>query len=157
MSEIEQIGKQLQRSFEGKAWHGPSVQEVLAGVSAQMAAAPSPGGAHRIWDIVAHMATWKGAVAHWLAGDRSRPTDADDWRQITDTSAAAWQQTLDELRTAHEQLAAEVKKLSDDRLRERLWEGMPSIYTVLHGIVQHDLYHAGQIAILKKMLGTGSS
>ena len=116
-----------------------------------MAAAPSPGGAHRIWDIVAHMAVWKAAVARWLTGDRTRPGDAEDWRTITDTSADAWQRTLDELRTAHEKLSGELARLSDERLRERLWEGMPSIYTVLHGIVQHDLYHAGQIALLKKM------
>ena len=135
MSEVEQIAKQVQRSFEGKAWHGPSVQEVLSGVTAKMAAAPSPGGAHCIWDIVAHLAAWKAAVARWLTGDRTRPSDAEDWRTITDTSEVAWQRTLNELRAAHEQLSGEVAKLSDDRLRERLWEGMPSIYTLLHGIV----------------------
>ena len=151
MSEVEQISKQLKRSFEGKAWHGPSVLEVLDGVTATVAAAPSHGGAHRIWDIVAHMATWKTAVAGWLSGDRTQPGDVENWRSITDTSAAAWQKLLEELRAAHEKLTAEVAKLSDERLRERLWENMPSVYTLLHGIVHHDLYHAGQIALLKKV------
>jgi hypothetical protein len=155
VSEVEQIAKQLQRSFAGKAWHGPSVLEVLDGVTAESAAAASPGGAHRIWDIAAHMARWKTAVAGWIAGDRTPPADVDggDWPPISDTSPAAWQRLLDELRGAHERLLGEVSKLGDERLRERAWAPMPSIYTLLHGIVHHDLYHAGQIALLKKMQG----
>jgi len=151
MREVERITKQLRRTFEGRAWHGPAVQEALSGVTAEMACAPSPGGAHNIWQIVLHMTTWKAAVHRWLCGDPVRPAEPADWPPIADTSEAAWKTTLDQLRAAHDNLQAEVSRLPDSRLDEPIVAGMPSAHTTLHGIIQHDLYHTGQISMLKKM------
>jgi hypothetical protein len=151
MREIERIGKQIDKTFGGRAWHGPAVEEVLKDVDAKLASAPSPGGAHNIWQIVEHLIIWQDAVGRWLAGDTKRPKDEESWPAITDTSEAAWQATLKRLRTSHRALTKEVAKLDDARLDQRVFEGMPTVYVTLHGIIQHNLYHAGQIATLKKI------
>lgn len=149
MGEVERITKQLQRTFEGKAWHGPSVEEVLADVTAPVAAAKT-GASHTIWQMVSHIAIWEDAVRRWLTGDTTRPKDEETWPASADTSEAAWQAALEHLRKTHHALLAEVAKLDEARLSERIMDGMPSVYTTLHGVVQHNLYHAGQIAVLKK-------
>jgi len=156
MREVERIARQLQKTFEGKAWHGPAVIEALDGVTAEMAAAPGPGGTHGIWQIVQHMDIWQDAVGRWLAGDTLRPKDEESWPDITDTSEAAWRKTIASLRASYERLRAEVPKLHDARLSDPVFDNMPSIYSTLHGVIHHNLYHAGQIALLKKAGGGGA-
>lgn len=151
MSEVERIAKQLQKTFSGPAWHGPAVEEVLAGVTAEMAAKRSPGGDHSIWQIVDHMTFWENIVRRWLTGDLLRPKDEDSWSAVTDASETAWQATLDRLRSGHAALVADVAGLDDVRLQERVIDDMPSLYAILHGVAQHNVYHAGQIALLKKV------
>ena len=153
MSEISRIAKQLEKTFTGRAWHGPAVEEALKDVTAEVAAAPSPGGDHSIWQIVEHMAFWESAVCRWLAGDRYRPKDEESWSTVSDSSESAWQATLERLRKGHQALQAEVAKLDDSRLVEKIFDDMPSVYAILHGIAQHNIYHTGQIAILKKAVG----
>lgn len=151
MREVERIARQLQKTFEGKAWHGPAVAETLDGVSAELAATPGPGGTHSIWQIVLHMNIWQDAVARWLAGDTSRPNDEESWPVISDTSDAAWRKAVASLRSSYERLRTEVPKLHDARLGDPIFDNMPSIYSTLHGVIHHNLYHAGQIALLKKV------
>ena len=63
MKEIERILDQLKRAYEGDAWHGPSVKEVLAGVTAEQAHARPPGNAHTIYELVPHIAVWEDVDA----------------------------------------------------------------------------------------------
>ena len=154
MSEIERILDQLKRAYEGNAWHGPSVREALAGVSAEQAAARPLTGAHSIWQIVQHIAVWEDAVRRRLSGDRAQITLAspEDWPPLEDMSETAWEQAKVALNRSHEALREAVARVDESRLDEPILEGMSSVYVTLHGIIQHDLYHAGQIAILKKAL-----
>jgi uncharacterized damage-inducible protein DinB len=151
MSEIKRINDQLKRAFEGKAWHGPSVSEVLTGVTAGQAAAHPIAGAHSIWEITLHIATWervgRARIEDSIPIDVS---DEEDWPSVEDTSDDAWSSTLDELRRNHEALRAAIRQLDETRLDEIVPETQYSIYFLLHGVIQHDLYHAGQIALLKK-------
>jgi uncharacterized damage-inducible protein DinB len=151
MSEVERIADQLQRAFEGNAWHGPSVREVLKGVNAEQAARyPVPGG-HSIWEIVLHIAVWESIVCRRLAGEVIvEISDEEDWRRPPDTGKVAWKGTQEELLNGHQQLQEAVAGLSDAQLQEAVSGKDYSVYFLLHGIIQHDLYHAGQIAILKK-------
>jgi uncharacterized damage-inducible protein DinB len=151
MSEVERIADQLQRAFEGNAWHGPSVREVLKGVNAEQAARyPVPGG-HSIWEIVLHIAVWESIVCRRLAGEVIvEISDEEDWRRPPDTGKVAWKGTQEELLNGHQQLQEAVAGLSDAQLQEAVSGKDYSVYFLLHGIIQHDLYHAGQIALLKK-------
>jgi uncharacterized damage-inducible protein DinB len=152
MSEIKRINDQLKRAFEGKAWHGPSVSEVLEGVTAQQAAArPLPDG-HSIWEITLHIATWERVGRRRI--DESAPIDVsddEDWPRVEDTSDEAWKNTLDEVRRNHGALRQAIRGLDEARLAEIVPGTIYSFYFLLHGVIQHDLYHAGQIALLKKV------
>lgn len=151
MSEVHRMAKQLQRTFQGRAFHGPAVEEAVAGVSAKTAASRSSGAAHSIWQIVEHITVWQQAVRRWLQGDPRRPTDEEDWPTIRDTSEAAWQETLRRAHKANDELRDVVMALDESRLDEPMMEGMPKVYVALYGIVQHNTYHAGQISLLKKL------
>ncbi len=154
MKEVERIQEQLRRAFEGGAWHGPGVLEILADVTAEQAASRPIAGAHSIWELVSHIAAWEGACARRLTGDRAELPTEEDWPAVGETSDEAWNRTQAQLREGHNKLREAIARVDDARLDESILPGMPSTYVTLHGAVQHDLYHAGQIAILKKMAAT---
>jgi DinB superfamily len=151
MSEVHKIVKQLQRTFQGRAFHGPAVDEALEGVTAKMAAARSPGGAHNIWQIVEHMTFWQDTARRWLQGDRTRPEPGTDWKPVEDKSDGAWRKALWNLDRSNELLRDEVMLLDESRIEEPIFDGFAKTEVVLRGIVQHNVYHAGQISLLKKM------
>ena len=151
MSEIQRIEDQLRRAFEGNAWHGPAVRELLADVTAAQAAGRPLPTAHSIWEIVLHMATWERVVYRRLQGETvvNLPME-QDWPPVRDSSEAAWHQAVRDLEQANHDLRAAIAQLTEARLADMAPGKDHSVYVMLHGIIQHDLYHAGQIAILKK-------
>jgi len=149
-NEGQRIQDQFQRAFSGKAWHGPSVLELLADVDATKAAARPIPGAHSIWELVLHIAAWNEAAARRLEGDRAQLTDEEDFAAVTDTSDEAWQQAVEILQRSHRKLHDAIGELDESRLDQPILSGMTSVYGTLHGVIQHGLYHAGQIALLKK-------
>jgi len=148
--EAHRIEDQLSRAFEGDAWHGPSVLEVLKGVTATQAAAKPIPGAHSIWEIVVHIGVWEDVARRRLSGELVDPTAEEDWPPVRDTGEAAWAATLERLRAGHAGLRRVVAKLSDARLKETVPGAEYTCYFLAHGAIQHDLYHAGQIALLRK-------
>ncbi len=150
MTEIERITDQLRRAFEGEAWCGSALREVLADVTAESAARRMLANAHSVWEIVLHVAAWKDAVRRRLAGERVVTPAEGDFPSVVETDATAWRNAIEMLETRHTELREAVARLDDARLEEPIVEGMSSLYVTLHGAVQHDLYHAAQIALLKK-------
>lgn len=156
ITEVDRIRDQFRRAFEGEAWHGPSVLALLDGVTAQQAAAHPVPGAHSIWELTLHIGAWERACLLRLKGDPAQLTDTEDWETINDTSDAAWERTKQRLIDNHRELLDAIANVDESRLNEPILThpNIPfsSVYVTLHGSVQHDLYHAGQIAILKKAL-----
>ena len=151
MTEVERITDQMQRAFYGKAWCGSALREVLADVTPQEAASKPIANALSIWQMVLHLAAWKGAVRGRLAGEAVRLPVEGDFPPVPETSEESWKSTLMLLERRHEELRAAVGTVADSRLDEPVVEGMASVYVTLHGSIQHDLYHGSQIALLKKM------
>ena len=154
MSEAARIADQLRRAFDGEAWHGDSLFEILKGVSAKQAAARPIADAHSIWELVLHIAAWDSVVARRFGGAVAELEDAENFPRVADESEAAWRKTLAEVRRVHQELIDAVAKMPDSRLEEMVpgKEGAHyTFYCMLQGVVQHKLYHAGQIALLKKM------
>ncbi len=152
-SEVTRIADQLRRSFEGGAWHGPALLEVLDGVTARQAAAHPIAGAHSIWELVLHLEAWTAVEVERLAGKPLEEPEAGDWPAVADTSEAAWREASRRLEAAHRELVAAVERLPESRLEEMAPGRDHTIYFMLHGQVQHTVYHAGQIAVLKKGSG----
>ena len=152
MTEINRIVDQMDRALNGEAWHGPHLEELLHGVSAQQASAHPVKAAHSIWELANHIAAWNFILATRAKGTAVHVTPEQDWPPVTDTSAASWKKALENMRQARAQLRAATLLLKDVEL-ENIAPGKDhSLYVMLHGGVQHDLYHAGQIAVLKKAL-----
>ena len=148
-TESKRIADQLHRAYAGKAWHGPSLRELLAGVTAKQAAARPLAGGHNIWEIVLHITAWKKTVRRRLMGEAIELSPRQDWPPAGKT-AATWRKTLKALEKARRELEKTVASLPDSRLKQIVPGRKHTVYFMLHGLVQHDLYHAGQIALLKK-------
>jgi uncharacterized damage-inducible protein DinB len=152
MTEVERIVDQLNRAVTGGAWHGAAVEEILAGITAEQAATRPFNGAHNIWEIALHISSWLQAGSRRLAGDRAQLTDTEDWPAITDSSEQAWKEANAQITQAYVALSSAIGQLRDSSLDQPILEDMSSVYVTLHGVIQHTLYHAGQIAILKKAI-----
>ena len=150
INDIERFVDQLKRAFEHDAWHGPAVMEILSDVNASTAAAKPLKGGHSIWEIVEHVGAWDDAVRRRIGGQALQLTDEQDWPAITDRSEGAWRNSVETLKQRHNELVKAVAALPDYRLLATVPGKEYDYYHMLHGIVQHELYHAGQMAILKK-------
>jgi len=149
-TESLRIADQLRRAFYGDAWHGPALMELLEDVDAAMASAKPLHDVHSIWELVLHIAAWDGAGIVRLGGKVCQLTGTDNFPLVPKPTEAAWRKAVAETRRTHDKLVKTVAGLEDSRLRDRVPGKRYDFYHMLHGIAQHELYHAGQIAILKK-------
>jgi uncharacterized damage-inducible protein DinB len=149
-SEAALIAQQLRRAFKGVAWHGPAMLELLQDVDATTAAAKPLPDAHSIWELVLHVAAWDAAACRRLAGEKCQPTGTANFPPMPKPTAAAWRKAVAHATRTHDVLVKTVAGLPDSRLRDRVPGKRYDFYHMLHGVAQHELYHAGQIAILKK-------
>ena len=154
MTEIDRLLDQLKRAYEGPAWHGPSIKELLNGVTANQAHQRPLANAHSIWELVHHIAVWEDVGRRRLEGDPAEVpiSTPEDWPPAEDVSEAAWDRAQMALERGHQTLVDAISRVPESRLDEPILEGKSTVYVTLHGVIQHDLYHAGQIAILKKAL-----
>ncbi|HXW54393.1 MAG TPA: DinB family protein [Candidatus Cybelea sp.] len=156
MSEIARILDQMDRAFAGDAWHGPPLKSLLDGMMAEDAAKHPVDSAHSIWELVHHLTAWHTIVREELAGAEAQITPELDWPPVWEVSEVEWQRAVERLIKARSRLRRAVEELGDHQLDERPSRRTKnSRYVMLHGLVQHDLYHAGQIALLRKALRTG--
>lgn len=149
-SEAKRVADQLHRAYAGGAWHGPALGQLLRGVTAKQAAARPLPRAHTIWELVLHITAWKGAVLGRTQGRALSLSPAQNFPPMPKPTAANWNSTLAALQTAQEDLHRAVAALPESRLKRIVPGKRYTLYFMLHGLVQHDLYHAGQIALLKK-------
>ena len=151
MNEAEHLAEQHERALSGEAWHGPALLEVLEGVTAKRAAARPVKNAHTIWEIVLHIEAWDRVVLSRLQGDPTELSDEENWRTVKDARPAAWKRAVQSLRATHRKLNERIAKLTPADLDEGYGPGKKyKIFRLVHGVVHHELYHAGQIAVLKK-------
>jgi uncharacterized damage-inducible protein DinB len=150
--EIQRILDQMDRAFSGDAWHGPPLMGLLEGVPAEDASKHPVKNAHSIWELVRHIDAWNTVVHRRIENQIVDVTPEQDWPPVWEVSEVEWKRALDNLKESRGRLRESVERLRDDELEEVADKNKSSRYVLLHGIVQHDLYHAGQIAILKKAL-----
>lgn len=150
MSEVARIADQLKTAIEGDAWHGQALQEILADVSHEQAAARPLAGAHNIWEIVLHITAWLEVVRERFQGRTVELNEAGDWPAVVEQSAESWAKALDGLSRSKTALLDLLSPAPDSKLNESVPGTGYSVYFMLHGVIQHSLYHAGQIALLKK-------
>ena len=146
------MADQLRRAFQGDAWHGPAVKELLANVSAGQAAARPIDSAHSIWELMLHIEAWEN-VAFAAIGGIAMPTKMppeQDFQKVAHKEEAAFKTAKDRLFERNEELAAAIERFDPARLQDTVPGRTYDFYHLFHGMTQHALYHAGQIALLKK-------
>ena len=147
---IVDIVDELKRIHEGDAWHGPALRELLFGVRAEQAAARPIPNAHSIWELVLHIIGWENVFRLRLEGHPVSTPPEGDFPPVEDTSQQAWAETLSRLEDSHAQVISTVAALGDSTLREKVAGKDYTTRFLISGIVRHHVYHAGQIALLKK-------
>jgi len=145
------------QAFDHRAWHGTPLAGAIRGVSHRDALwRPPPGkGRHNIWEIVLHTAYWKYIVRRRLTRDPELtfPRRGSNWPRLpAPADAAAWRRDVALLRDEHRLLRAVIARFPAARLGARGWRSRWSNVEHIYGIASHDLYHAGQIQLLKRLL-----
>jgi uncharacterized damage-inducible protein DinB len=150
MSQIAFIVDQLHRAFDGDAWHGPALMEILGGIDARTAAARPLPTAHSIWELALHVSAWEQVCLRRIRGESVSLSDAENFGHIEHVSETAWQRAVKNLKQHHEDLIQAISALPESRLHEPLPDKDYNLLFMLNGAVQHAAYHGGQIALLKR-------
>jgi hypothetical protein len=144
---------EVERSVVGGAWHGPSLNEAIAGLTAEQAAAHPVPGAHSVWELVTHAAGWIREVVHRFAGEVHPEPVLGDWPPVAEPTPQRWTEQQDALVAALVALRFELAAFPVERLDDPIADGRPDTFRQnLAGLAQHNAYHAGQIMILRKLL-----
>ena len=151
---VASLVAQLDEAFDRSSWHGTNLRGSLRGLSAARAAWRPAPGRHNAWEIALHAAYWKYAAWRRLTGERrgafARP--GSNWFPTPASgSETAWREDLALLRRYHGELRAVVARLADDDLQRRPPGSRETIGRLVRGIAAHDLYHAGQIQLIKRI------
>jgi len=152
--EIVRLLDQFDRAYAGDAWHGMPVRALLGDVDAGLAAAHPVAGAHSIWDLVTHITWWLDAAARRLGGEVVDPRHDEDWPAMLQPTATAWAAVLTALEGSHDRLVTAVQRLGETDLDGPVPGQTYTKYVLLHCVLQHTLYHAGQIGLLKRAART---
>jgi hypothetical protein len=139
----------MEETFEGSPYYGDSVLGALGGVTADMASQRPPWSAHSIWDLVAHLTAEldyareviEGTAGPWVDGETT-------WPPIPNRSREAWSKAVENLKRANRSLVDRVRQLDDTVLEQQPVRVRGPFYIMLHGTMQHSIFHAGQISLL---------
>jgi uncharacterized damage-inducible protein DinB len=149
---VERLVTLLNASFHGGAWHGPSVLELTKGLSVKEVSFKTPQ-VHTIAELIYHITSWRIFVLKRLQGDDTYNIDDDklNWGNFQKIDQFELETLMMEMTLSHDELVKELESKNDQFLDLIVPGSEYTYYTLIHGIIHHDLYHSGQIAILKKM------
>jgi hypothetical protein len=152
--------QQLALAFDRRSWHGPNLLGSLRGITFEGAAYRPQPRRHNVWEVVLHCAYWKYRVCRLLPGNgpRSFPARGSDWFvRPAERSRSAWTRDRRLLAEWHGTLVEAVRGLDPADLDRRAGNSEFSVAELVSGAAAHDLYHAGQIRLLRRMYADASA
>jgi hypothetical protein len=140
----------LAEGYSKKTWHGPNLRQSLKGVSAKDAARRPAPGRHNIWELALHSAYWKYAVRRRIEGGKRgsfilKGSNFFPRPEKGKATEAAWKKDLALLEREHQALELAIRRALKSPRAAKL---LPALY----GVAFHDVYHAGQIRLLRRMI-----
>ena len=153
-AEIKHLIKSYKSAYEGDPWFGRSVKKILAEIDSDMAM-QKPNDQHSILELLYHMVIWREFTISRLqpeAGKTSNYFGKNDWQKLDHADKTLWKKGLKQLDATQKKIIELVQKLDANVLTDQVAERQYNVRYLLHGILQHDIYHLGQIAYVKKML-----
>lgn len=159
MTTSEKLNYELEAVLYGVPWYGDNVYDILGKVSFETAFEKTPGAAHNIAEIVLHMLSWTEEVLDRMNGLTSPLPTSGDWPDVGAPDEQKWHNYVDDLKLVNVNLLAAIRDFPEDRWEEPtsdqrdLDEGSGWSYEEnVNGLIQHHVYHAGQIAILNRII-----
>lgn len=152
--EVSNIISQLKDAYEGEPWFGRAVLKILAEVD-ERTAYEKPGGQHSTLELLWHMITWREFTIDRLQHSPQMTLayfEEMDWRELDHNDTTFWKQGLERLQETQDQLITLLEVQTDELLDHNVKERSYTFRKLLYGIIQHDIYHLGQIAYIQKLL-----
>jgi uncharacterized damage-inducible protein DinB len=152
-TEILTIAEQLKDAYEGDPWFGKNATDLLKEAE-DVNVFEKPNGQHSILDLLWHMITWREFTLSRLRADEKdlHYFEEFDWRPLDHRNKSLWHEGLKKLHTVHNELVEVLQQQQDSLLIERVPGRDYNFRKLLYGIVQHDIYHLGQVAYAMKLL-----
>ena len=151
ISETYRITELLRNTFDGKPWYGPSVMDTLSEVTLEETLNQVPSG-HTVIELLEHMIAWRTFVIKRLQGDNEYEVDQEQsFKHISSMTTEAWRDAMQRLHQTQEDLMQILSQTSDDKLDDMVAGREYTVDKMLHGLIHHDIYHIGQIRILRKL------
>ena len=154
--ECARIQAQFRHNFDGPAWHGPALWEILDKIPAENRSNRLGEKGNAIAELVAHLTAWRVFAIKKLEGDETYDVEGSrNFPGLSNLDEMRWKVLLTDLKSSQERLLTLLQGMPDSKLKEVVPGREYSFYYLLHGIIQHDLYHAGQIVLLNKVARSG--
>ncbi|WP_198440146.1 DinB family protein [Pareuzebyella sediminis] len=141
----------LNNAFKGEPWYGISVVKKLETIDWKVVGTPPEGYSKSIAVMVKHMVNWRVFVLNKLRGEPDFDIEIDsdqDWPLIKIANESEWDGLIMELRTTQKELVAILRQINDDFLKRKVPGRKYNFEYLVKGIIEHDIYHLGQIAII---------
>jgi uncharacterized damage-inducible protein DinB len=152
---IQHIILQLQESYSGEPWHGRSIKALLSEVTPEIGLKKPNANSHSIAELIYHIITWRDFTISRLEPEEGKNAayfESIDWRPLDLSSKKTWEEGLRLLEESQQRLVRVLEKFNDSIIPEKVRERTYTFKTMLYGLIQHDAYHAGQIAYTMKLL-----
>jgi uncharacterized damage-inducible protein DinB len=153
MTDPKELAKLVRQTVTGPMWHGPSINDAFQGLTYVAANSRPIAGAHSAWELALHIASWADIARTRLGEQIMRdPVRSKDWPPVPAPSPSAWRQTVEQVGSAYDALATHLEWMKPEDL-QRIVPGRDyTVETMVRGVIEHGVYHAGQVAILRKAL-----
>jgi uncharacterized damage-inducible protein DinB len=152
--EILLLAEQIKEAYEGEPWFGRSIKEIFSEIDESIAF-EKPNGQHSIVELLWHMITWKEFTISRFHGDKEKSLhyfEKNDWIELDHSDKSLWIEGLKRFEQLHHELIGIIQQQQDAILSERVNERTYDFRKLLYGILEHDIYHVGQVAYVKKLL-----
>lgn len=153
-AEIQLLLDIIDQAYDHRAWHGTNLRGSIRGLTSDQAAWRPAPGRHNIWEVVVHAAYWKYVVRRRLLGEKrgSFSLEGSNWfTRPVDRSDAAWKADVALLDETHRSMRSAIASFPADKVASTPSNSKVSNAQIIYGISSHDLYHAGQIQLLKRL------
>ncbi len=152
-NELKMYAAQLNENFSGEPWFGRSIQAILGEINESIAC-QKPSGQHSILELLYHMINWRLFTINRLENSPStvKAFEENDWQVLDHRDTGLWQKGIEELNITQQKLLNLLKTMNVEELQNPVHERDYENRTLINGIIQHDIYHLGQIAYIKKIL-----
>ncbi|MDJ1466219.1 DinB family protein [Cytophagaceae bacterium DM2B3-1] len=152
--QLQSLVQQLKTIYKGEPWYGDSILQKLNAITTKEAYYKVGPEVHCIAEIVAHMTIWRSALIQWLKGNDEYNVKFDseeEWPPFRDVKGIGWESLKANLKQSQEDIIDLLKDQSDTLLIKRMGPKQYTLQFILEGIVEHDVYHLGQIGLLVRL------